>query len=66
MRINLNKMPSPYGRDGRLLTREEYQRKCELVDKAHRELKEFAESLAMMCSFAKPKERLGGNFIKKG
>lgn len=63
--ITIDKMPSPYGRDGRLLTREEYQRKCELVDKAHREVEKMCEALVLMGSFAKPKERLGGNFIKK-
>ena len=43
--ITINNMPSPYGRDGRLLTHEEYQKKCELIDKANREVKEFTKTM---------------------
>jgi hypothetical protein len=62
---NLNNIPSPYGEDGKLLTFQQYQKKCELINKANKELESFANALGLMCSFAKPKERLGGNFIKK-
>lgn len=61
---SLNNIPSPYGKDGKLLTFQQYQKKCELINKANKELQDFTNSLILMCSFAKPKERVSGKFLK--
>lgn len=41
-----------YGKNGRLLTDEEYARKCEIVKRATQELKELSDAIAKVCSFA--------------